>query len=240
MVTSINKQMIIPEELCEAPFPEANDQRFGLPLLISDAGEEAAGERLFAAERDLTSALAFALNRGWDDGGVAFGYARRIVSEQDYRQDCEWDRWEPVSEEAGFEFRLTPRMRASAARFAEEYRRQRPDDGRKMAIVFGPAKVFAIRGDGVVLSCSADGIAGPGGLWDYDICAVAVETPRVDEIRGALSAEYLRRFGSICPAYSEYYARPMLGAQVVWNRSDSRRAKKLVRKESQRLVSQSV
>ena len=109
-----------------------------------------------------------------------------------------------------------------------------------MAIVFGPAKVFAIRGDGVVLSCSADGIAGPGGLWDYDICAVAVETPRVDEIRGALSAEYLRRFGSICPAYSEYYARPMLGAQVVWNRSDSRRAKKLVRKESQRLVSQSV
>ena len=140
MVTSVNKQIIIPEELCEAPFPEANDERFGLPLLISDAGEEAAGERLFAAERNLTSALAFALNRGWDDGGVAFRYARRVVSEQDYRQDCEWDRWKPVCEEAGFEFRLTPRMRASAARFAEEYRRHRPDDGRKMAIVLYPGQ----------------------------------------------------------------------------------------------------
>ena len=133
---------------------------------------------------------------------MAFRYARRVVSEQDYRQDCEWDRWKPVCQEAGFEFRLTPRMRASAARFAEEYRRHRPDDGRKMAIVFTPAKVFAVRGDGVVLSCSADGIAGAGALWDYDIYAVAVETPRVDEIRGALSAEYLRRFGSICPAYA--------------------------------------
>ena len=28
MVTSVNKQMIIPEELCEAPFPEANDQMY--------------------------------------------------------------------------------------------------------------------------------------------------------------------------------------------------------------------
>ena len=50
MVTSINKQMIIPEELCEAPFPEANDERFGLPLLISDGGEKAAGENLSGGE----------------------------------------------------------------------------------------------------------------------------------------------------------------------------------------------
>lgn len=69
--------------------------------------------------------------------------------------------------------------------------------------------------------------------WDYDIYGVAVETPRVDEIRGALSAEYLRRFGNICPAYGEYHARPMLGVRVDWRRKGSGlRAKRLVGKES--------
>lgn len=180
-----------------------------IEILMGDGGRCDSGEFDGTAIHDkrqgdcVARALAFGLNRGMPDKGLAYLYAHRLISKYDtVYGDADWgqyiENYIDAYKQAGFEYdELEGRV---SVRSVQEFR----VDRERGMVVAWTGHTFAIRADGVVMDAFPSVITPRRRPKVKSLCALFHETRKADSIRASLGVIHGRLYGEPCPAYAEY------------------------------------